>query len=53
MGCDSPEQKPTLSKAATMVEAGECRESIFNAMLDEFTTYQVEGSIVDYLASDG
>ena len=23
------------------------------AMLDEFTTYQVEGSIVDYLAFDG
>ena len=23
------------------------------AMLDEFTTYQVEGSIVDYLAIDG
>ena len=24
-----------------------------DAMLDEFTTYQVDGSIVDYLASDG
>jgi hypothetical protein len=23
------------------------------AVLDEFTTYQVEGSVVDYLASDG
>ena len=23
------------------------------AMLDEFTTYQVDGSVVDYLASDG
>ena len=25
----------------------------YGAMLDEFTTYQVEGSIVDYLAADG
>lgn len=24
-----------------------------NAVLDEFTTYQVEGSVEDYLASDG
>lgn len=24
-----------------------------DAVLDEFTTYQVEGSVVDYLASDG
>ena len=29
------------------------RKHLFDAMLDEFTTYQVEGSIVDYLASDG
>ena len=40
--------------AATTVEAGECRESVrMDALLDEFTTYQVEGSIVDYLALDG
>ena len=40
--------------AATTVEAGECRESVrMGALLDEFTTYQVEGSIVDYLALDG
>ncbi len=25
----------------------------FGAMLDEFTTYQVEGGVVDYLAIDG
>ena len=40
-------------RAVDIVEAGECCESPFGAMLDEFTTYQVEGSIVDYLASDG
>ena len=28
-------------------------EAPFGAVLDEFTTYQVEGSVVDYLASDG
>ena len=40
--------------AVAIVEAGECCESTsFGAMLDEFTTYQVEGSIVDYLAFDG
>ena len=40
--------------AVDIVDAGECCESsISGAMLDEFTTYQVEGSIVDYLASDG
>ena len=41
-------------RAVVIVEAGECCESsISGAMLDEFTTYQVEGSIVDYLANDG
>ena len=25
----------------------------FRALLDEFTTYQVDGSVVDYHASDG
>ena len=54
MGCNSPKQKPTRLRAVGIVEAGECCESsISGAMLDEFTTYQVEGSIVDYLASDG
>ena len=53
-GCASPKQKPTPFSAADTVEAGECRESVRkNALLDEFTTYQVEGSIVDYLALDG
>ena len=28
-------------------------EAPSGAVLDEFTTYQVEGSVVDYLASDG
>ncbi len=28
-------------------------EASTDALLDEFTTYQVEGSVVDYLASDG
>jgi len=41
-------------RAGDIVEAGECCESSGSgAMLDEFTTYQVEGSIVDYLAIDG
>ena len=45
-------QRP--NQAVAIVEAGECCESsILGALLDEFTTYQVEGSIVDYLASDG
>ena len=40
--------------AVDTVEAGECRESVrMSALLDEFTTYQVEGSVVDYLAIDG
>ena len=34
-------------------EAGECRKSTQRAMLDEFTTYQVDGSVVDYRAFDG
>ncbi len=29
------------------------RKRLIGALLDEFTTYQVEGSIVDYLALDG
>ena len=44
-------QRP--NQAVAIVEAGERCESTFGAMLDEFTTYQVEGSIVDYLAIDG
>ncbi len=48
------ETKTNAVSAAATVEAGECRESVrMNALLDEFTTYQVEGSIVDYLALDG
>ncbi len=34
-------------------EAGECCKSTHRAMLDEFTTYQVDGSVVDYRAFDG
>ena len=41
-------------RAVDVAEAGERSESAtFGAMLDEFTTYQVEGSVVDYLAADG
>ena len=41
-------------RAVAIVEAGECCEStVFGAMLDEFTTYQVDGRIVAYRASDG
>ena len=55
VGCVSPKQKSTpIYLAADTVEAGECRESVrMSALLDEFTTYQVEGSVVDYLANDG
>ena len=41
-------------RAVVIVDAGQCSGSIhLDALLDEFTTYQVEGSVVDYLASDG
>jgi hypothetical protein len=43
----------TPSRADVIVDAGQCSGSAFGAVLDEFTTYQVEGSVVDYLASDG
>jgi len=36
-----------------LTQAKECRSARMSAVLDEFTTYQVEGSVVDYLASDG
>ena len=39
--------------ADVIVDAGQCSGSASGALLDEFTTYQVEGSVVDYLASDG
>ena len=41
-------------RAVVIVDAGQCSGSNhLVALLDEFTTYQVEGSVVDYLASDG
>jgi hypothetical protein len=53
-GVQFAETKINALAAVDIVDAGECCESsISGAMLDEFTTYQVEGSIVDYLASDG
>ena len=48
------ETKTNAIRADPTAEAGECCESVrTNAMLDEFTTYQVDGSIVDYHADDG
>lgn len=53
-GVQFAETKINVLWTVDIVDAGECCESsISGAMLDEFTTYQVEGSIVDYLASDG
>ncbi len=53
-GCYWPAQRPTPSRADVIVDTGQCsRSAIRGAVLDEFTTYQVEGSVVDYLASDG
>ena len=42
--------------AGAIVDAGQrsrSEEVYFLALLDEFTTYQVVGSVVDYLAIDG
>ena len=40
-------------RAVVTVEAGQSCKSAFGALLDEITTYQVVGSVVDYLASNG
>ena len=42
--------------AGAIVDAGQRSRSVMvhqYALLDEFTTYQVVGSVVDYLAIDG
>lgn len=48
--------KDRRRKAGLIVDAGQRSRSVLvyqYAWLDEFTTYQVEGSVVDYLAFDG
>ena len=41
-------------RAVLTVEAGQsCKSALRGALLDEITTYQVVGSVVDYLASNG
>lgn len=45
-----------VQAAGVIVDAGQrsrSEEVYFLALLDEFTTYQVVGSVVDYLAIDG
>jgi hypothetical protein len=42
-----------LHRQLQLLTQANVAEAPFGAVLDEFTTYQVEGSVVDYLASDG
>ena len=52
--CASPKQKPTPFFGSLYCWGRRMsRKRLIGALLDEFTTYQVEGSIVDYLALDG
>ncbi len=46
-------KNPRLHRQMQLLTQANVAEAPQGAVLDEFTTYQVEGSVVDYLASDG